>query len=111
MLCNAFIVCKTQYLAHSIAKKLFCITSYRPLNFTPEYLKERTDAAMSLLNEIQEMEIDEPKLKPRETKTIYLVSSERSPLYIYIMPLYVMSKSKDKENLMFIADFLFSTKI
>ena len=27
------------------------------------------------------------------------------------MPLYVMSKSKGKENLMFIADFLFSTKI
>ena len=47
------------------------------MNFTPEYLKERTDAAMSLFNEIQEMDIDEPKLKPRETKAVYLVSSER----------------------------------
>lgn len=32
---------------------------------------------MYLLNEIQEMDIDEPKLKPRETKTIYLVSLEQ----------------------------------
>lgn len=46
-------------------------TRYRPMNFTPEYFKERTDASLSLFDEIQGMDIDELKLKPREAKGLY----------------------------------------
>jgi hypothetical protein len=44
------------------------------MNFTPEYFKERTDASLSLFDEIQGMDIDELKLKPREAKGLYQVS-------------------------------------
>ena len=46
-------------------------TRYRAMNFTPEHLKERTDAVLSLLDEVQNMNIDELKLKPREAKAVY----------------------------------------
>jgi hypothetical protein len=45
------------------------------MNFTPEYLKEKTDAAFSLLDEVEKMDIDELKLKPREVKAVYQVSA------------------------------------
>ncbi|XP_028402716.1 uncharacterized protein LOC114525533 [Dendronephthya gigantea] len=46
---------------------------YKPMNFTPEYLKEKTDATLALLEEINNMDIDEEKLKSREAKVVYQV--------------------------------------
>ena len=47
-----------------------------PYNYTPAYLKERTDVALSLLNEIKNKSMDENKMKPREIKGVEQVSSK-----------------------------------
>ena len=47
-----------------------------PFDCTPEYLKEKTDAALSLLNEINETDMDENKMKPREVKGVEQVRSK-----------------------------------
>lgn len=44
------------------------------MNITPAFLKERTDLALSLLEEFKKINYDELKLKPRETKAVYQVS-------------------------------------
>ena len=54
------------------------------MNFTPEHLKERTDAALSLLDEVQRMNIDELKLKPREAKAVYQVSTVGSKPRVFV---------------------------
>ena len=58
------------------------------MNFTPEHLKERTDDILSLLDEVQKMNIDELKLKPREAKAVYQVST-CSWQHVYISPVYL----------------------
>lgn len=47
-----------------------------PFNCTPEYLKEKTDVAFSLLNEVKNKDMDENKMKPREVKGVEQVSSK-----------------------------------
>ncbi|XP_046857665.1 uncharacterized protein LOC124451075 [Xenia sp. Carnegie-2017] len=41
-----------------------------PYNATPEYLKEKTDAVLKLLDEINAKNIDENKMTPREVKAL-----------------------------------------
>ena len=47
---------------------LFC--RFAPYNPDPKYLKQKTDKAKELLQEINSIKIDENKMKPREVKAL-----------------------------------------
>ena len=51
----------------------YLLSRYLPLNVTPAFLKQTTDTAFSLLDEIKKKEMDENIMKPREVKAIQQV--------------------------------------
>ena len=53
-----------------ITLRVFYFIRHLPYNATPAYLKEKTDAALKLLDEINTKTIDENKMTPREVKAL-----------------------------------------
>ena len=63
--------------------QLLSLHRYFPYDPSPEALKRKTDAALALLEKLNNVKVDERKLKAREGKALWQVSME--PLTLVIL--------------------------